>query len=610
MQIITRFVPKRIWHQIGLAFALMLTIALLIAGFLLINASRKAVTDSVLRDYEEITTRAAKEISFFVDKPKNLLLTTATVLGTISQHVRPDSSVSEGKDIDTRKVLIYQLMTDYPDIFERLALIGLDGQETVNSDLETNLKYHSKVSVFQSIITTTQPAISKVYFSDAHFPYIMIGVPVKRLNELNEVLIAEVKLNRIWKTVEEIQLKQSQAFLVDENGYILVHNEEKKVYQGDNLKRSEAVQSVLQGKTGSIEEGLDKFNRDQWLSAYAPIAPFGWGLIIRQPIKSAYAFSFRMQRTAMIIIALAICMAVLLSLVIANWISRPIKELTEVTSRVAAGNLDVEIKTNRTDEIGNLMTSFNEMIQRLRKSRRLERLSNIGLATSKIAHELRNPLAALKAFTQLLPRRYKDEKFIAQFQETVPAEMARLEKMLGTLTAFSAGQKLQLSECDLNQLVKSTVDLFREQMARQKVVVSTGFEPDNISLSADGDKIKQVLINLVRNALESMPQGGSLNVNTKISPASPSPSVGKPAGGYDENNTKKVAEIKINDTGNGMDMVQMQDIFEPFYTTKPDGLGLGLAICKEIIEQHQGMIAVESQKDKGTSFTIRLPIRR
>jgi signal transduction histidine kinase len=107
-----------------------------------------------------------------------------------------------------------------------------------------------------------------------------------------------------------------------------------------------------------------------------------------------------------------------------------------------------------------------------------------------------------------------------------------------------------------------------------------------------------VIINLIQNALESMPQGGSLNINTKVSID----------GQYPDKNIKKIIEIKISDTGNGMDKVQMQNIFEPFYTTKRGGLGLGLTICKEIIEQHKGIINVESQKDRGTIFTIRLPV--
>ena len=587
---LTRFIPKRIWYQVGLVFALILSISLLLLGFVLIKTSKEAVRNSVLRDYEEIADGATRQISDFIDQPKSLLINTAGILGTIT-----------AKDIETQKFMVYQLITDHPTLFERLSITNIKGREILISWLSASEEDYSFSKVMQEVLSSQKPSISKVYFSAEHFPYITMAVPIKRLNQTDGVLIAAVKLNSIWKIMSEINLKDSQIFLVDEKGYVLVHNEEKKVYQGDNLSSSEAVQSVLQGKTGSIEEDLseDKEHK-QWLSAYAPIAQLGWGLVIRQPLKTAYAFSFRMQRVASVIIAFAILMAIFSSLLIAKWIVHPIKELTEVTEKMAAGNLDQEIKSERNDEIGRLIRSFNEMAKRLKNTKQLEKLSNIGIATSKIAHELRNPLVALKTFTQLLPKRYRNEKFIAEFNETVPQELTRLEKMLGTLTNFSAEQRLQLKEYDIILLMRSCLELFKEQSTQQKVNITSVFELDNINLFIDSDRIKQVFINLIRNALEAMPQGGDLSINSKICldgrrlTAPPQ---------------QKVVEIKISDTGCGMDEHTLKNAFEPFYTSKRGGLGLGLTICKEIIEQHQGIIGVESQKDKGTTFTIKLPKR-
>ncbi|MFH1232036.1 MAG: sensor histidine kinase [Planctomycetota bacterium] len=592
-QTLVKLIPKRIWYQVGLVFALILSISLLFLGFMLIKTSKEAVRNSVLRDYQEITSTATRQISDFIDQPKSLLINTAGILGTTTV-----------KDIETQKFMVYQLITDHPTLFERLSITNIKGREILSSDLSTSEKDYSLSKVMQEVLSSQKPSISKVYFSAEHFPYITIAVPIKRLNQLDRVLIAEVKLNSIWKIASEIKLEHSEVFLVDEEGYVLVHNEEKKVCRGENLKESAAIKSVLQGKTGSIEEDLSEGkSHKQWLSAYAPINPLGWGLVIRQPLQTAYAFSFRMQKTAVAIIAVAILMAILSSLSIARWIVHPIKELTEVTEKVAAGNLDQEIKSERNDEIGRLIRSFNEMARRLKNTKQLEKLSNIGVATSKIAHELRNPLVALKTFIQLLPKRHQSDKFISEFNEIVPQELARLEKMLGTLTNFSAEQRLQLKEYDIISLMRSSLELFKEQITQQKVNISTVFEPDNINLSIDSDRIKQVFINLIRNAIESMPDGGNLTINSKICLDGYNPK-------YNPLSEKqKVVEIKISDTGYGMDGHTLNNAFEPFYTSKRGGLGLGLTISKEIIEQHQGIIQVESQKDKGTTFTIKLPVR-
>jgi signal transduction histidine kinase len=123
-------------------------------------------------------------------------------------------------------------------------------------------------------------------------------------------------------------------------------------------------------------------------------------------------------------------------------------------------------------------------------------------------------------------------------------------------------------------------------------------------MPVDSDKIKQVFINLLQNALEAMPQGGNLNIASRICLNN-----GQPGFTSEAMAQTKVMEIKVTDTGCGMDQSVLANAFEPFYTSKREGLGLGLPICKEIVEGHQGAIEIESQKNQGTTFTIKLPIR-
>ncbi|MFH1226990.1 MAG: ATP-binding protein [Planctomycetota bacterium] len=624
-RLLLSLIPGKIWQQIGLVFAFILTIALILLGYLLIDASRQAVTGSVLRDYETLTSRTARHLSEYVEKPQSILVNTAEIMESVGIS-----------DTDTQRVLLYRMVTDYPAWFERVAIADAAGIETVSSDLD-NVPVHrlfvppkreqprilgsksgaeapsncrsithgfelaltantySTGAVYRDIMAGAKTAVSKVYFSPEHFPYITLAVQLKRLDNLSGILVAEIKLSGIWEIIDEIKLGGGQAFLVDDQGYTLVHNEEKRVYQGENLKNSKAIQSVLQGSNGSLEESSDKGAGNKWLSAYAPVSPFGWGLIIRQPVNEAYAFSIAMRQDAVIIIAGAIICAALLSLVIANWIVRPIKKLIAVTGSVAAGDLDQSIESPRHDEVGQLLNSFDRMIQKLKKARQAEKLSNIGIATSKIAHELRHPLVALKTFIQLLPRRYQDEKFIDQFQQTVPPELARLEKMLGSMTSFSAEHKLNLTNHGIQPLVQNCLDLFKENISQQNVAVNIHCRPDNLAAMIDVDSIKQVAINLIQNALDAMPKGGNLNIDIKMRPS-------------EQPDRPEMVEISFADTGCGMNQTQLANVFEPFHTSKFSGLGLGLAICKEIIEQHQGIIEVASKENQGTTFVVKLPI--
>ncbi|MEK7309661.1 MAG: HAMP domain-containing sensor histidine kinase, partial [Planctomycetota bacterium] len=367
--------------------------------------------------------------------------------------------------------------------------------------------------------------------------------------------------------------------------------------------------AVLQGRSGSIENISDpKQPGAGWLSAYAPISAFGWGLVIRQPVKDAYAFSNRMQAKAILIIGLAILTAIVVGLLIANRITNPLKTLIDATDQVGAGNLEQVIKSPRTDEMGGLLNAFDNMITRLRQAKRLEKLSAIGTATSKIAHEIRNPLVGVKTFVQLLPKRYQDPKFIAQFNDTVPYELVRLEKMMGMLSDFSAIRKLNLNRINLVVLINETLALFREQMLKDNIKANIDIKSDHLFLKADGDKLKQVLINLIQNGLQAMTPG-------LPAPSGLSAPYGAQAGARQAGGSLRISAgmngtgliIKVGDTGSGMDAAQLATLFEPFQTSKKAGLGLGLTIVKEIIEQHQGVISVTSQKNQGTEFTIKLP---
>jgi signal transduction histidine kinase len=661
-------IPHRIRHQVGLVFALLLALTLFTLGYFLISQSESAVKDSVLRDYRELTLRTSREISTFIDKPRDLLINTACMMGMLPYA-----------DAESQKALIYRLITDYPELFKRVGFAGLDGKEIFSTEWDNPPKDYSAMDFFKEISSTGKAVISKVYFSDEGFPYLKVAVSVKQLDKTAGFLVAQAKLNHIWQLVADIKTAGEDAYLVDEEGYALAHNEEKKVYRGDNLKHLLSVRNVLEGKSGSLEES---YQGNQWLSAYAPVEPFGWGLIIHQPTAAAYAFSLRMQKTAGIIILLAILIAVLFSIMIARWITNPVKELVEMADKVASGDLEHTIKISRRDEIGKLVKAFNEMIGRLKKARHAERLSDIGVAASKIAHELRNPLVAIKTAMQLLPERHNDAKFIREFEGTVPGEMARLEKMLAMMTDFSSDRKLALAECNVALLIKSTLDLFKEPLAANNIRVEINTDYDNINIRIDADKIKQVLINLIQNAVDAManklnscekvlkcalpsrhpdtigtivPQSEaerghceersdeaipSFPSKTEIAPLPPlRRGSGTPDNKESQNGAtlptvarndregvsqefsnkgklkigvkqlpEKTLEIRVADTGCGMDGEQVANAFEPFYTSKRGGLGLGLAICKELIEQHKGTIEVTSEKEKGTVFIIKLPL--
>lgn len=228
-----------------------------------------------------------------------------------------------------------------------------------------------------------------------------------------------------------------------------------------------------------------------------------------------------------------------------------------------------------------------------------ERLASVGMMSGTFAHEIRNPLTSIKIFAQLIPEKYSDPDFRESFSKIVTSEIARIDGLIKDLMDFSSGKASQYADndkVDLNALVDLTalVDEILEyikgrlKLEKKDICVEKDYGKIKINMAGDSEKLKQAFVNIINNSCHAMNGKGVLRVS--INP-----------------NGQNV-EVKIADSGNGISPEDITRIFDPFYTTKAAGIGvgLGLAISKKIIDDHGGSIAVESVLSKGTAFTISL----
>jgi signal transduction histidine kinase len=272
----------------------------------------------------------------------------------------------------------------------------------------------------------------------------------------------------------------------------------------------------------------------------------------------------------------------------------PIKNLVARIKSSPNGILESKINIIRHDEIGELIKVFNKLTDKLKKAKASERFSSIGEAAVWVAHELKNSLAPIKSFMQLLPSKYSDGRFMDRFSNVIPEEISRCERMLKELSDFSSHSELNIDKINLKDIMDSVLRIMEDKFFEKGIKVRLNIENNGFYVWGDSERIKQVFINLIFNAVNAMPKGGSLTVSMALVTAV-------------EINTFSCVEIKISDTGIGIPQERLKNIFEPFKTTQKDGMGLGLAISRKIIEQHNGDIHVESQSGKGTTFTIRFP---
>ena len=218
-----------------------------------------------------------------------------------------------------------------------------------------------------------------------------------------------------------------------------------------------------------------------------------------------------------------------------------------------------------------------------------ERMAALGTMTAGLAHEIRNPMVALKTFTDLFPERVNDPEYQRKYIEIVPPEVKRVNDLVSEMLALSRTQKLMLIPTSLSDVIRSVANLIEPELQAQNVSFIFS-PPEELIIQASTDQLKQVFLNLFRNAVEAMPKGGSLAVSFQ--------------------KFKKInkVEITVSDTGIGIEKEKIAHVFEPFYTTRHEGTGLGLAITHKIVEDHSGQIAVDSVQYQGTTFTIKLPI--
>ena len=307
--------------------------------------------------------------------------------------------------------------------------------------------------------------------------------------------------------------------------------------------------------------------------------------------------------TAMLVGGAGILVAVLASLWFAARVTRPVVSLAAAARRVAAGDLGTKVEVESSDELGELAASFNRMtedlVQQKDRTLQVERVAAWRELARRLAHELKNPLFPLQVTVENLMRakQKSPEMFEEVFHEgtaTLLAEINNLKTIIGRFSEFSRMPQPQRRPTQVNDVVHSVLRVFHAQLHnnelenndKDKIAVRTELADALPAISADPDLLHRALQNLVLNAIDAMPQGGELTIRTAI--------------------LRDRIEISVSDTGSGLTQEECGRLFTPYYTTKQHGTGLGLAIVQSVVSDHGGTIAVESRKEKGTTFRIEL----
>jgi signal transduction histidine kinase len=273
----------------------------------------------------------------------------------------------------------------------------------------------------------------------------------------------------------------------------------------------------------------------------------------------------------------------------------PIQTLTEGVKAVAAGDLTRKVEVRSRDEIGLLAREFNAMAASLDRQqadlRRAERLAAVGRISAQITHEIRNPLNAIGLNTELLAEEIASlpapPREAVSLVDAISREVDRLNGVAEEYLRFARLPRPALARQDLNEILTGLLDFLSPELAAARVEVRRALDLRLPAIQGDEGQLRAVFLNLLRNSREAMPGGGAVTVATRR------------GGG--------AVEVEVRDTGGGIPPGDLTRIFEPFYSTKERGTGLGLAFTQQVVQEHGGTIRCESAVGRGTVFTLRFP---
>ena len=323
---------------------------------------------------------------------------------------------------------------------------------------------------------------------------------------------------------------------------------------------------------------------------------------LRDPRAQMFASSqfFGVSMLVMIIMLTAGTLGIFI-----RFVRRPLQAVVDKMTLVEEGDLSASLVVRYEDEVGQLMTKFNSMTDRLRQAQatlqqchyqqmeRADRLASVGEMSAGIAHEIKNPLAAISGAISVLASDFAEDDPRREVVAKILEQITRLDKAATDLLYFGKPGKPQFNWVNVNELLKQTLFFVAQHPESRNVNQLQELTRDLPPVWVDEKQLQQVFFNVIINAIQAMKNGGSLLIQTDLR----------------VQDGQKLVRILIGDSGPGIPEEDLERIFQPFFTTKTQGTGLGLAICRQLMEQQDGTLRIASRVGEGTRVTIELPVK-
>ncbi len=598
--------------KVMLIFLMLALVPLAIIGWFSIQTTEKLISSMVMRQLENAATDKAAIFERWLDERKADL---EVMAGSPAVKYMEPARISDYLELVQEKYGVYKDLTVVSDsgrVVYKTSKTAVGRLPDIARNTGTG-----KNALHISAIT---------YASEEKESSFFISAPIPGQNGQSAgTIYGRVGTSKIIDLILNISLGATgECYLVNEEGRFLAHKDPERILT-ENISRS-----------GSFKNIFEKRDRDKAYLDYRGIEVLGtskrvggtdWYLVVEQDREEAFQSASTLKSIIYLTVFLCIGSAMMLTWMLSYNIVSPIRNLSKYAEVIADSNFDQPIvKTERNDEIGMLYRSFEDMYQKLQqrhnhlkekvgikeaelketdmileKTRRVaersEKFAAMGRMGAAVAHEIRTPLTSLKLFLESAQDQISSSPEDEEDYRVAMKQINRIETSINRFLDFVKPQDLVFSVIDVPALIDDVIYMIRPLANRQECALETDIDRNLAPVLGDRKLLAEALVNLMVNSLEAVAGRGTLCV----------------AASEDrfENNGTPVscARIEIRDTGPGISEDQMESLFEPFYTTKASGTGLGLPLVLSTIKNHGGVIRVKSEVDKGTVFILFIPLK-
>jgi len=506
------------------------------------------------------------------------------------------------RDVDKRlSHFLNELHAGYDGVYEQIFVVDRNDETVSASDAGMIGTRYQQTRPW--LTATHNNHTHSLQHLDAHDDKLYFSIPIPDAFAAGELgrLYAGFDWKEIFRLLDAplpfSADAQSYALLVDSDGHIIASSSvlRNKSFQFHRLPE---LLQLMTDAAGSLTAQADFLDNQEALVGYArspgyrTFKGFGWRVLILQPSKSAFAPVWDLWLAILVFLCLTLVLGIMVSFWMSAKIARPIVRLAEFTRDFMQGKQATPPQLKSSRELTELSTQFTLMINNLEQSRqdlvRVAKLAVIGEMAASMAHEVRTPLGILRSSAQILQREPELSTIGREMTEYILSETQRLNELVTTLLECARPRPPQFSEQNLHHIIEHTMELLHSQADAKQVQITLRLSAKKPLLYCDRDHIIQVFLNLIMNAIQHVARGGRVELITRRQP--------------------DALEALISDNGAGISDANKAKVFEPFFTQRQDGIGLGLTVVQQIILAHHGKIFITDNDYGGACFHVLLPI--